>query len=571
MDEISSFAVILLLASISALLFRRFKVAPISAYIIVGLVVGPVFKIVDPSSRLIQFLSDIGIALISFQIGLGVKSDLILRYGPRVLLSFLLELIFAAFLSSIFGIIAGFPIAVTFVLLLIAVNSSAVVAFKLMEGRGVTDDLLFAIIVVVGTLEDAIVMAGITLIPTLAMLGKLMIGEAFSMLGNMIAIVFGMLVFGREILPKIIRFIIREGDIETLLLVILAVALGYGMIGGYMGLSFALGSFLAGVIVSTTEMPAVVMERLTSLRALFVIIFFISIGMSIPPIGSPLIFLVGSGLAAVIIIIKVISITFASWIAIGLSEALRIGLYMLPISELGIIVAREAYRVGLVDQNIFVSSALVVIISISVASRLSGKEDLIAKRLTLMLPTPMLVFMEKISSTTSVFLEKILVSKDCQQILISLGKKLLSTVAVLTLGSIIIQYIPTMELLPGLAFIIEAAVATAILLFSFIMVLKSRRDFERLIAWYTRSFEARTGVAGVIKNSFYILIFLFLGIMILLNMTSIIRRIIASYFNVGIASFTIFLIISSFIVLMIYIVFEKIRKMPTPRNVFRRL
>ncbi|MGQ9759293.1 MAG: cation:proton antiporter domain-containing protein, partial [Candidatus Methanomethylicaceae archaeon] len=347
MDEVSSFAVILLLASISALILRRFKVAPVAAYILAGLMVGPVLGIVDPSSRPVEFLSEIGIALISFQIGLSVKSDLIRHHGPRILFVSFLELIIAVFLTSVFGIVAGLPMGVTFVLIMIAVNSSTIIAFKLLESKGMIGDPLFTLMVGVGTIEDVVVMTGISLIPALATLGRLMIGEGFSIVGNMIAIVLVMLVFGLQLLPKVIRFVMREGDMETLLLIILAVAIGYGVIGGYMGLSFALGSFLAGVIISTIEMPPVAMDRLTSLRDLFLIIFFISIGMSMPPIESPFVLLIGVGLAAMIIMIKVISITFASWIAIGIGEAFRIGIYMMSISELALIVAREAYKVGL--------------------------------------------------------------------------------------------------------------------------------------------------------------------------------------------------------------------------------
>ncbi|MEM2001647.1 MAG: cation:proton antiporter [Candidatus Methanomethylicaceae archaeon] len=559
MDELSSFAAILLLASISALVLRRFKIAPVAAYIIAGLVVGPMLGIVDPSSRYVEFLSEVGIALMSFQIGLSVRADFLKSHGPRMLLISVLELMFVVFFSSVFGIVVGMPMAVTFVLVLIAVNSSTIIAFKLLEGRGMTRSSLFTLIVGLGMGEDITVMVGISLIPALATLGRFMIGEAFSIVGNTIAIVLVMLVFGLQILPKVIRYVMRHGDMETLMLIILAVALGYGILGGYMGLSFALGSFLAGAIVSRmeTELPPVAMERLTSLRDLFAIIFFISIGLSMPYIGSPFTILTGLGLAAVIILIKALSITFAGWIGMGMRDAFRIGLYMIPISELALIVAREAYKAGLVDQNIFISSALVVLISVSLASRLVEKDNIIVERAASLVPGAIQGLMDRLTANIRTMMEKVLVSKECQPILLSLSKKLTSMVAVLTLGSIILQNV--IVITPDLAPFVEIVVISVLLAFSFTMILMGRRDVERLIAWYLNSFRGKKSAGSLIKNSFYLMTFSFLGVVVLLNVTSILRGILSNYWETGVASAMVFFILIVFTMLVIYLLYGKMR------------
>ncbi|MEM3434256.1 MAG: cation:proton antiporter [Candidatus Methanomethyliaceae archaeon] len=559
MDELSSFAAILLLASISALVLRRFKIAPVAAYIIAGLVVGPMLGIVDPSSRYVEFLSEVGIALMSFQIGLSVRADFLKSHGPRMLLISVLELMFVVFFSSVFGIVVGMPMAVTFVLVLIAVNSSTIIAFKLLEGRGMTKSPMFTLIVGLGMGEDITVMVGISLIPALATLGRFMIGEAFSIVGNTIAIVLVMLVFGLQILPKVIRYVMRHGDMETLMLIILAVALGYGILGGYMGLSFALGSFLAGAIVSRmeTELPPVAMERLTSLRDLFAIIFFISIGLSMPYIESPFMILTGLGLAAVIILIKALSITFASWIGMGMRDAFRIGLYMIPISELALIVAREAYKAGLVDQNIFISSALVVLISVSLASKLVEKDNIIVERAASLVPGAIQGLMDRLTANIRTLMEKVLVSKECQPILLSLTKKLASMVAVLTLGSIILQNV--IVITPDLAPFVEIVVISVLLAFSFTMILMGRRDVERLIAWYLNSFRGKKSAGSLIKNSFYLMTFSFLGVVVLLNVTSILRGILSNYWETGVASAMVFLILIVFTMLVIYLLYGKMK------------
>ncbi len=558
MEELSSFAAIIFLASISALILRRFRIAPVAAYIIAGLVVGPMLGIVNPDSRSVEFLSEIGIALMSFQIGLSVRSEFLMSHGPRMLLILALELMFVVFISSAIGVVVGMPMVFTFVIILIAVNSSTMIAFKLLEGKGMTRSSLFTLIVGLGIGEDIIAMVGISLMPALATLGRFMVGEAFSIVGNTIAVVLVMLVFGLQILPRVIRYVIRYGDMETLLLIILAVALGYGLIGGYMGLSFALGPFLAGMIISRIEeMPPLAMERLTSLRDLFAIIFFVSIGLSMPYIESPSVILIGLGLAAAIIMVKAVSITFASWIGVGMKDGFRIGLYMIPISELALIVGREAYKVGLVDQNLFISSAFVVLISVSLASMLVEKDEKIVERGVSLVPDAVRNFMESLTANVGALLEKVVVSKECQPMLMSLGKKLVSMVAVLTLGSIILQN--SMTINSDLVTFIEIMVVSVLMAFSFTMILMSRKDVERLIVWYLRSFRVKKSVGGLIKNSFYMLMFLFLGAVFLLNATSILRGILSKYLEAGIAAATIFLIIATFTVFVIYLLYGRIR------------
>ncbi|MGC8936733.1 MAG: cation:proton antiporter [Candidatus Methanomethylicaceae archaeon] len=562
MDELTGFAAILLLASFSVLILKRFKIATVAAYIIAGLVVGPILGIVDPTTRSVAFLSDVGIALISFQIGLSVNPRLIRQSALQILAVSTLELGFVVFFSSVFGIVSSIPMATTLIIALMAVNSSTCITFKLLEGRGIVNHRLFPIVVGVGMVEDATVMVGISLMPALATLGKLMVGEAFSMVGNMIALVLVFFAVGFQLLPRLIKYVMRYGDMETLLLIILAIALGYGIVSGYMGLSFALGSFLAGVIVSTIELPEGVMERLTSLRELFAMIFFISIGLSMPYVVNPTVLLVSVGLSLVIIVIKELSITTASWIGLGFRDAFRMGIYMMPISELALVVAKEGYRAGLVDQKIFISSAFVVLVSVVMASKLVERDEMVAERLYSLVPNFIQNGMEKISSAMKIIFEKILVSEGYRTILTRLGKKLLSLIAVLTMRSIVMQGVLALEELSNIAFLVESITASIILVLLIVIVWMSRGDLEALIAMYTSSLRGgtRKRVASLIKNAFYLLILAVVSVLVILNASSILRSVLSGYFEAGMAGGLLLLIIVCLMVLIIYILYGRVKR-----------
>jgi len=131
-------------------------------------------------------------------------------------------------------------------------------------------------------------------------------------------------------------------------------------------------------------------------------------------------------------------------------------------------------------------------------------------------------------------------------------------VALITLGSIILQNLMTIN--SDFSFLLEIGIVSAMLALSFVMILFGRRDVERLIEWYLDSFKAK-GAGTLIKNSFYILIFSYLGTVALLNTTSVLRGILANYLGAGITSAMIFLIMASFTMFLIYLRYGRIKKM----------
>ncbi|MEM1856202.1 MAG: cation:proton antiporter, partial [Candidatus Methanomethylicaceae archaeon] len=164
MEELVRFSIVLLIAAISALVFRKLKIASIAAYILTGLIVGPFLGIVDPKLSSIQFLSNLGIALMAFQIGLSMKLDILEKYELKILMIGIIELFIISLLFSMFGIIIGLNSAYILVLILITVNSSTIIAFKLLESKKLQHSQFLELIVGMGLSEDIIAMIGISII-----------------------------------------------------------------------------------------------------------------------------------------------------------------------------------------------------------------------------------------------------------------------------------------------------------------------------------------------------------------------------------------------------------------------
>ncbi|MDH5806720.1 MAG: cation:proton antiporter [Candidatus Methanomethylicaceae archaeon] len=554
MEELVRFSIVLLIAAISALVFRKLKIASIAAYILTGLIVGPFLGIVDPKLSSIQFLSNLGIALMAFQIGLSMKLDILEKYELKILMIGIIELFIISLLFSMFGIIIGLNSAYILVLILITVNSSTIIAFKLLESKKLQHSQFLELIVGMGLSEDIIAMIGISIIPAIATLERLMIEETFFIIGNTIVLAMGILVFGLQIFPKLIKIIIKEGDIETVLLLILAVAIGFGLLSGFFGLSFAFGSFLAGVMVSKLEIPHIVIEKLTSLRDLFVIIFFISIGLSMPKIENIYLILFGLGITIIVILIRAISIFFAGWMSLGIKEGIRLMLYGITISEFALIVTKDAYSFGIINEALFISSALIVLISTIISSMFIEKEEIIINKINFIIPNQLKNNIENFALNLRNWLRKFIVSKELRPILISLSKKMISLIGIVTFGSIIIQKIVDIVGLIEPTIFISLLITISLFTFSIIILFSIRSDLNNIVKIYKENIN-------IVKNSIHIFLFLIISAIIVLNSIIIIRKIIEAYLNIS--GFITFIITIIFFSIIVYITYNTIRSSTT--------
>ncbi|MEM2667991.1 MAG: cation:proton antiporter [Candidatus Methanomethylicaceae archaeon] len=554
MEELVRFSIVLLIAAISALVFRKLKIASIAAYILTGLIVGPFLGIVDPKLSSIQFLSNLGIALMAFQIGLSMKLDILEKYELKILMIGIIELFIISLLFSMFGIIIGLNSAYILVLILITVNSSTIIAFKLLESKKLQHSQFLELIVGMGLSEDIIAMIGISIMPAIATLERLMIEETFFIIGNTIVLAMGILVFGLQIFPKLIKIIIKEGDIETVLLLILAVAIGFGLLSGFFGLSFAFGSFLAGVMVSKLEIPHIVIEKLTSLRDLFVIIFFISIGLSMPKIENIYLILFGLGITIIVILIRAISIFFAGWMSLGIKEGIRLMLYGITISEFALIVTKDAYSFGIINEALFISSALIVLISTIISSMFIEKEEIIINKINFIIPNQLKNNIENFALNLRNWLRKFIVSKELRPILISLSKKMISLIGIVTFGSIIIQKIVDIVGLIEPTIFISLLITIGLFTFSIIILFSIRSDLNNIVKIYKENIN-------IVKNSIHIFLFLIISAIIVLNSIIIIRKIIEAYLNIS--GFITFIITIIFFSIIVYITYNTIRSSTT--------
>lgn len=277
---VDSVLILLFIAVIITTIFRRLQIPAIVGYILVGIVVGPHAFAFISNSKIVADIAEFGIIFLMFTIGLEfslprllLMKKLVFGYGgSQVLLSILITTLMGiAFKMTLpESVIIGF---------VVAMSSTAIVSKQLTEQLELNSAHGSAAIGIL-LLQDLAVIPIFILIPSLVNISghALAINMSFALLKGIAAIII-ILSLGRWVLRPLFYMIANTRSLELFTLSALLVTVGAAWITHQMGLSTALGAFLAGMMLGETEFRHQIESEIRPFRDVLLGFFFISIGM----------------------------------------------------------------------------------------------------------------------------------------------------------------------------------------------------------------------------------------------------------------------------------------------------
>lgn len=279
------FVYIIVAGLIGGVLARVLRLPLLVGYVAAGVVVGPytagptVAQVDD-----IELLAEIGVALLLFSLGLEISfRDLqpvrrvALMGGP---LQVLLTAGAGAFLAQR---VLGMPGTEAAWFGAMASVSSTMVVLKILSSGGVTTTLASRVMIGLLVMQDLAVIPMLIVLPQLGGPAETIIPNLAKSLG--IAALFLALVYvvGTWLLPRFLKWILTWGSHELFLVAVVAIGVGVGYATHMAGLSFALGAFVAGIILSESEFSHQALSDIVPLRDIFGLLFFVSVGMLFDP------------------------------------------------------------------------------------------------------------------------------------------------------------------------------------------------------------------------------------------------------------------------------------------------
>lgn len=364
--------VIIIIATIFAFIAKRLKQPLIPAYIITGLLIGPIYGLIT-NRELVTTMSEIGIAFLLFIVGLEMDLKKLKDVAMVAGLGGTIKSLSMFSLGFIIALVLGFATREAFYIGIIIAFSSTMIVIKLMSDKRELDTLHGRIVIGILLLEDLLAILALSILTSL---------NGSSVLAIVLALVKGVLLLvialglTKFVFPRLFKIAAKSQ--ELLFLTSISICFLLSIISYYLVFSIAIGAFLAGLSLANLPYNFAIIGKVRSLRDFFATIFFVSLGMelmldNIVKIITPLIILV----VLVILIKPIITIFLCSFFGYKRRVSFLTSIYLAQISEFSLIIVSQGLILGHISRSIFTLTILVAIITIIATSYFVQFDDII--------------------------------------------------------------------------------------------------------------------------------------------------------------------------------------------------
>ncbi len=363
------------LALIFGFIAERFKLSALVGYLVAGILIGPTTPGFIADAHIASQLSEIGVMLLMFGVGLHFSIDDLMAVRRIAIPGAIVQMTFATLLGISLSHWWGWSFGQGLIFGLALSCASTVVLLRALESRGMLDSMNGKITVGWLIVEDLLTVLVLVLLPPLANLlgGTVPITSnqplwqtiVFTLL-QVAGFILIMLVIGKRLLPWLLWHIAKTGSRELFTLAVVSTAIGIAYLASALfSVSFALGAFFAGMVMRESEFSHRAAEESLPLRDAFAVLFFVSVGMLFQPaviIEQPLNVL---AVVAVIVIgksVAAMAITLA--FRYPLNTALIVAASLAQIGEFSFILAGLGMSLGLLPiegMSLILAAALISI------------------------------------------------------------------------------------------------------------------------------------------------------------------------------------------------------------------
>ena len=354
----------------------RLGLPPLVGYLIAGILLGPHTPGYAADVALAGQLAEIGVILLMFGVGLHFSPGDFMRVRRIALPGAVLQMLIAGALGMMLARMWEWSWAAATVFGLSLSVASTVVVLRVLEARGLLDSLDGRVAVGWLVVEDLGVIIALVLLPVVlgtmgvsvspASSGSLPVVIALTLL-KVVAFVVLMGVVGRRAVPWLLTRVAKSGSRELFTLAVLAVSLGVAVgAAAVFGVSFALGAFVAGVVISESDLSHRAGADALPMQDAFAVLFFVSVGMLI----DPAILLEHPGRVAATVGVIWLGNAVASSVLMvllrhSLRASLRLGASLGQIGEFSFILAGLGVSIGVLSEegrSLILAGALVTIV-----------------------------------------------------------------------------------------------------------------------------------------------------------------------------------------------------------------
>ncbi|HUE74451.1 MAG TPA: cation:proton antiporter [Pirellulaceae bacterium] len=358
-----------------ALLFgtltNRLGLSPIVGYLIAGFMVGPRTPgpVADPAVA--NQLAEVGVILLMFGVGLEFHFKDLLRVKSIAVPGAVFQILAATACCTAIGMLLGLSLTAGLLLGVAVSVASTVVLVRVLMDYGVLHTPQGHVAVGWLVVEDLFTVVVLVLMPALTQAlaaGRIGVvaGSILWTILKIVALVALVMIVGTRLIPLLMNYMARTRSRELFTLSVLAVALGIATGSALVfGVSMALGAFLAGMVVSQSDVSQQAASDALPMRDAFAVLFFVSVGMLFDPASLPQNWLLTLGVLGVILVIKPLAaLIIVMALGYPIRTALTVAVALAQIGEFSFILGSQAVELKLLsatESSVLVTCAIVSI------------------------------------------------------------------------------------------------------------------------------------------------------------------------------------------------------------------
>lgn len=385
--------VVLGTAAVITVVFQAARLPVVLGYVLAGLVIGPHVSLpLVADARLVHTLSELGVILLMFSVGLELRLSTLARVGVPAALTVLFEVGLVISVGALVARVLGFsPIESVFVGACLGISSTMLVA-KAFEERGWKGgfvDVVFAILI----FEDLVAIILLAVLGGIASGAGVAADEVAALIAKLGGFLAATMIGGLLIVPRVMRWVARRARTETLLIMSLALCFGISALAERAHYSVALGAFIAGVLIAESGHGHDVFALIRPFRDVLAMVFFVSVGMTIAPdqlwAEAPTI----GVFSLVVLLIKPLGVAIGAFLGgHGIRPAVRSGLSLAQIGELSFVIATIGATSGVTRPSLLAIAVGVACVTTMTMSLYVGGSEVFSTWVANRLPKPVATF-----------------------------------------------------------------------------------------------------------------------------------------------------------------------------------
>ena len=367
---IPALAIIIVSAALAGWVSQRIGLVPIIGFLFAGVVIGPnALGLVDQIET-VELVSEIGVILLLFTIGIEFSLERLARIKKLVLGGGSLTVLFATVVVTLALLAVGDVIqTAVYTGLLVSVSSTAVV-YSVLTSRRETASEGGRLSIGVLVFEDLAVVAMVLVVPMLGNQGG-SASEVARTLLVAVAVIGLVLVVARKVMPSILETVAKACSPEVFLLSVVAICFAIVFGASFAGVGISLGAFLAGLAVSESRFSSHALGEVLPLQIVFTATLFVSLGMLFDPsflLEQPLLIL--AAVVAVLVIKSITGTIAARLVGVAVPVAVASALMRAQIGEFALVLEQIGRDAGLTPAGLgtdgvqaFLAAALLLMVA----------------------------------------------------------------------------------------------------------------------------------------------------------------------------------------------------------------